>query len=154
MQTRMMNLFVVAALACSVLVGCSSGGDMVDAGSDLAQPVMILERVNGDSAALKTIGAMHIETKQQYDALADANIFPGGIDFDANDLVIVALGEQATGGFAVNIESVQLQSGELAVSGKASAPGADALTTQALSYPYSAVLIPNTAADKVVPYID
>lgn len=158
MQNPMMKLFVVAALACSALVGCKGDGDASDqgtaGGSDLAQPVTILERVNGNSAALKTIGKMHIETKQAYDALGDADIFPGEIDFDQNDLVIVALGEQPTGGYSIVIESIQLQGGELAVTGKATAPGPDAITTQALTYPYSAVLIPNTAADEVVTYID
>ena len=154
MQTRMMNLFVVAALACSALVGCKGDGDTQDTAGDLAQPVTILERVNGSSAALKTIGKMHIKTQQAYDALGDANIFPGEIDFDQNDLVIVAWGEKPTGGFSINIESIQLQGGELAVTGKASTPPADAVTTQALTYPYSAVLIPNTSADLIVTYID
>ena len=150
-----MNLFVVAALSCSALIGCKGDGDAsIDSGTVLAQPVTILERVNGNSDALKTIGKMHIETKAQYDALGDADIFPGEIDFDANDLVIVALGEQSTGGYAINIESIQRQGGDLAVVGKASAPGADAITTQALTHPYSAVLIANTSADKVVTYID
>lgn len=153
MRTRMMNLFVVAALAGSTLVGCKNGGSTEPA-IDLAQPVTIIERVEGDSAALKTIGTMHIETQAQYDALGDANIFPGGVDFDACDLVIVALGEQPTGGYAVKIDAVQLDAGELAVTGKASVPGPDAVVTQALTYPYSAVVIPNTKADKVVPYID
>lgn len=158
MRTKMMNLFVVAALSSSALVGCKSDGDTAadaaDTGIELAQPVMILERVEGNSDALKSIGTMHIETQAQYDALGDANIFPGPIDFDANDLVIVALGEQPTGGFAVKIASIQLDGGELAVTGKATTPGPDAVTTQALTYPYSAVLIANTSADKVVPYID
>lgn len=155
MRNPMMKLFIVAALACSVMVGCKGDGDTSSGGgTDLAQPVTILERVNGNSAALKTIGKMHIETKAAYDALGDADIFPGEIDFGKNDLVIVALGEQRTGGYAVNIESIQLQGGELAVTGKATAPGADAIVTQALTYPYSAVLIPNTAADGVVTYID
>lgn len=157
MRTRMMNLFVVAALSCSALIGCKGDGDATaDPGSEstLAQPVTILERVNGNSDAIKTIATMHIETQAQYDALGDAEIFPGEIDFDKNDLVIVALGEQPTGGFAVNIESIQLDAGELAVTGKATVPGPDAVVTQALTYPYSAVLIANTSADKVVPYID
>ena len=156
MRTRMMNLFVVAALGCLALVGCQSDGDAAEptAVSSLAQPVTILERVNGNSAALKTLGKMHIETKEQYDALGDANIFPGGVDFDQHDLFIVALGERPTGGYAVNIDSIQLEGGELAVTGTASAPAADAVTTQALTYPYSAVLIPNTSADKIVLYID
>ena len=152
-----MNLFIVAALSCSALIGCKSGGDAsattTDKGTALAQPVTIIERVNGSSDALKSIGKMHIETKAQYDALGDANIFPGEIDFDANDLVIVALGQQPTGGYAINIASIHLQGGELAVTGKASAPGLDSVT-QALTYPYSAVLIANTDADNVVTYID
>ncbi|MFK7788692.1 MAG: protease complex subunit PrcB family protein [Phycisphaeraceae bacterium] len=155
MRTKMLNLFVVAALTCTALIGCKSDGDATtEAGPELAQPVTILERVNGNSAALKSIATMHIETQAQYDALGDDSIFPGGIDFAKNDLVIVALGEQATGGYAVNINSIQLDGGELAVTGKATTPGADAITTQALTYPYSAVLITNTSADKVVPYID
>jgi len=152
----MMNVLMVAALASTALIGCKGDGD-TDASSDgvtLATPVPIGERVNGNSAALKTLGTYHIETKAQYDALGDAEIFPGGLDFGENDLVIVALGEQPTGGYSVTIESIQLAGGELAVTGKATAPGPDAVTTQALTYPYCAVSIPNTDADKVVPYID
>ena len=154
MRTRMMNVVVMAALASFALIGCKGTGGSSSGGGDLAQPVMISERVNGSSAALKSLGTMHIETKADYDALGDAEIFPGGLDFDKYDLVIVALGEQPTGGYSVTIESIQLDGGELAVTGKASAPGPDAVTTQALTYPYSAVTIPNTKADKVVPYID
>lgn len=156
MNTRMMNLFVIACVASFAMIGCKGSGDTCcgTCGGGLAQPVTIGERVNGNSAALKTIGALHIETKEQFEALGDANIFPGDLNFDDIDLVIVALGEQPTGGYSVNIESIQLAGGELAVAGKASSPGPDAVTTQALTYPYSAVVIPNTKADKVVPYID
>lgn len=157
MQNPMMKLFVVAALACSALVGCKGDGASkasTDTGIELAQPVTILERIKGHSAALNTIGKMHIKTKEAYDALGDASIFPGEIDFDAHDLVIVALGEQPTGGYAINIESIQLQGGELAVTGKATAPGPDDVTSQVLTYPYCAVLIPSTKADKIVTYID
>jgi len=152
MRTRIWNMLVVAALLSTVgMVGCKNGSK---AGSGLAEPVAISESVSGNSAALKSIGAWHIETQEAYDALGDANIFPGELNLDKNDLVIVALGEQKTGGYSVAIESIQLVDGELAVTGKATAPGADAVTTQALTYPYSAVLIPNTDADSVVPYID
>lgn len=156
MRTRMMNFLMVAALASTALIGCKGDGetDTPTDGVALAAPVAIGERVDGNSAALKTLGTYHIETKEQYDALGDADIFPGGLDFDESDLVIVALGEQPTGGYSVSIESIQLAGGELAVTGKATAPGADAVVTQALTYPYSAVSIPNTKADKVVPYID
>lgn len=155
MRTRMMNLFVVTALLGTALTGCKNGGEQPDDdGVALAQPVTIIERISGSSDALKTIGAMHIETKEQYDVLGDADIFPGGTDFDKNDLIIVALGEQPSGGYAVKIESIQKVGGELAVTGKATTPGKDELVSTVLTYPYTAVVIPNTSADTVVPYID
>ncbi|MEM6507213.1 MAG: protease complex subunit PrcB family protein [Planctomycetota bacterium] len=152
MRIWKMNLLLVAVLAGVTLTGCKSDGDT--GGTSLAQPVTILERVSGDSAALKELGSYHIETKAQYEALGDADIFPGEVDFDANDLVIVSLGERSTGGFAVNIESIQLAGGELAITGEATKPAEADAVTQALTYPYSAVLIPNTSAEVVVPYID
>ncbi|MEM6260725.1 MAG: protease complex subunit PrcB family protein [Planctomycetota bacterium] len=154
MRIWKMNFLLVAVLAGVILTGCKSDGDGDTGGTSLAQPVTILERVSGDSAALKELGSYHIETKAQYEALGDADIFPGEVDFDTNDLVIVSLGERSTGGFAVNIESIQLSGGELAITGEATTPAEDAAVTQALTYPYSAVLIPNTSAEVVVPYID
>ncbi|MFN3165862.1 MAG: protease complex subunit PrcB family protein [Phycisphaeraceae bacterium] len=143
------------------LVGCKGDGDTgADAGPDngpgvvLAEPVPIVESVSGNSQALKTIGTMLIRTQAEYDALGDANIFPGGIDFEQYDLVIVALGEQMTGGYAVEINAIQQVGDELAVTGKATRPGPDAIVTQALTYPYDAVIIANTDAKTVVPYID
>ena len=150
MQTRMMNV-VVAALACVVLVGCKNGGGSIFSS---AEPVIILERVNGDSPALKELGTMHITTKSKYEALGDANIFPGEINFFEHDLVIVALGERNTGGYSVDIESIQKDGAELLVNGKVTTPAPDAATTQAITYPYTAVLVPNTGTDIIVPYID
>ncbi len=152
MNTRMMNLFFIAAIVCSALIGCKGSGSA--GGGEQAQPVVIVERVTGDSAALKELGTMHITTQKKYDALGDKFIFPGEIDFFQYDLVIVALGEQATGGYSIDIESIQFEGNELLVNGKVTTPAADAVTTQAVTYPYCAVLIPNTPADIVVPFID
>ena len=150
MRNQMMKV-VVAGLACLALVGCKGGGSAI---SDSAQPVVIVERVTGDSDALKELGTLHITTQEKYDALGDKEVFPGGVDFDAYDLVIVALGQRPTGGYSVDIESIQFKGTELLVNGKATAPAPDAATTQSITHPYCAVLIPNTPADSVVPYID
>ena len=67
MRTRIWNMFVVAALLSTVgMLGCKNGEK---AGTGLAEPVAISESVSGNSAALKSIGAWHIETKEAYDAL-------------------------------------------------------------------------------------
>lgn len=161
MRTRTWKTLTLAALLGPALMftGCKGDGDTADGGdgnggAGLAQPVTIVESVNGNSQALKTIGAMLIRTQAEYDALGDKNIFPGALDFDQHDLVIVALGEQNTGGYSVDITSIQLVGSELAIKGKATTPAADAIVTQALTYPYDAVIIANTTATTVVPYID
>ena len=163
MKTRTWKTLVTAALLgpALVLVGCKSDGGGSDRPAPapgtapaLAQPVQMVESANGDSPALKTIGAMLIKTQAQYDALGDADIFPGGLDFTKHDLVIVALGEQPTGGYSIDITSIQRVGDELAISGNATRPGEGDAVTQAITYPYDAVIIPNTDAKTVVPYID
>jgi len=153
------TMLVVAALFGSAMMftGCkSNGGDAVSddaATMPLAEPVEVVGQQGGSSSALDSIGAMLIRTQAEYDALGDAEIYPD-VNFDENDLVIVTLGEQPTGGYAVEISGVQQVGDELAVSGTATTPAADAVVTQALTYPYDAVVIPNTDAKTVVPYID
>ncbi|MGB0766951.1 MAG: protease complex subunit PrcB family protein [Phycisphaeraceae bacterium] len=158
MRTRIWKTLAMAALVGAVgLTGCQSGSsdDEPEAKKTfLAEPVAIVEKVDGDSPALKTISWTHVQTQGEYADLGDPNIFPGEIDFDTYDLVVVALGEQPTGGYAITIESLQLTGGELAISGKVTTPAPDAAVTQALTYPYSAALIANTQASSVVPYIE
>lgn len=163
MQKQTLKMLVVAAMLGPALMiaGCKSdgdGGSSSAAGSStapatLAQPVTMVESVNGDSSALG-FGHMLIRTQAEYDALGDKDIYPGGVDFDKYDLVIVALGERKTGGYKIDITSIQMVGDELAITGKVTTPAPDAATTQALTYPYDAVIIANTDAKTVVPYID
>lgn len=160
MRNRTWKMLAVAALLgpAMMFVGCKGDGEG-DTGSStggamLAEPVKIVEHVSGNSPALSTIGHMLIRTQAEYDALGDKDIFPGGIDFEQYDLVIVALGEQPTGGYSVTISSIQQVGDELAITGKATTPGPDAIVTQALTYPYDAAIIPNTNTKTVVRYID
>lgn len=159
MRNRTWKKLAVAALIGPSLLLAGCGGDPEPVTPDtpevtLAQPVKMVESVNGNSTALKMIGPMLIKTQAEYDALGDANIYPGGVDFDQHDLVIVALGEQNTGGFSIDITSIQRVGSELAVNGKATRPGPDDIVTQAITYPYDAVIIPNTGASTAVAYID
>jgi hypothetical protein len=165
MRNRTWKTLAAAALLCPAiaLVGCKSDGDGdtgADAGSDnapgvvLAEPVTIVESVSGNSPALPDLGTMLIRTQAEYDALGDKDIYPGKVDFDKHDLVIVALGERNTGGYSIEITSIQLVGGELAVTGQATRPGPDDAVTQAITYPYDAAIIANTDAKSVVPYID
>lgn len=119
----------------------------------LAEPVKIIDYKQGDSQAFQDLGVMLIKTQAEYDKLGDADIFPG-IDFDKHDLVIATLGQRNTGGYTIQITALQLQGEALFVVGKATAPGPDDIVTQALTYPYYAVVIDNTTATYPVQAID
>lgn len=163
MKNRNWMKLAVAVLLAPVLTlgGCSSGsktdGDSKKAdtpATTLAEPVTIIESIKGNAPSLKTLGTMLIKTQAEFDALGEKDIFPGKLDFAKNDLVIIALGERMTGGYSVEINSIQLEGDKLFVNGKATAPGPDAITTQALTYPYAAVVIENTTATMAVPAVD
>lgn len=157
MRNGTWKTLAAAALLCPamMLTGCKSGGDgKKDGAADvtLAEPVEIVESKSGNSSALEAIGVMLVKTQAEYDALGDADIHPG-VDFETQDLVIAALGEQPTGGYSIEITAIQQEGDMLFVEGKASKPG-DAAVTQALTYPYAAAVIANTDATIVVPDID
>lgn len=160
MRTRTWKTFVAAALLCPTLAFVGCNGTSTAGGEDgaekkqviLSEPVAILEKKAGNSEAL-SLGVVLIQTQEQYDALGDKDIYPG-VDFEKQDLVIAALGEQKTGGYAIDITALQVEGDTIFVQGKATAPAADAVTTQALTYPYAAAVINNTMATKVVSDID
>lgn len=153
MRNGILKTLTAAALMGPALIftGCTTGGDAETV--TLADPVTIVDSKTGDSAALKTIDVYLIKTQEEYDALGDKEIYPD-VDFEANDLVIAALGEQPTGGYSIEIEALQLEGDTIYIVGKSGKPAADAAVTQALTYPYAAAVIANTEATKVMPDID
>ena len=149
------TMMLAAALAPAMMMtGCQSdGGGNADGGLILADPVALDASDTGDNAALASSGVLLIQSQAAYDAAGLEGIFAEGIDFDSNDLVVLALGERNTGGYAIRINSILLEGTTLVVNGVATAPPADAATTQALTYPYAAALIAKTGATSAIPYV-
>lgn len=79
----------------------------------------------------------------QNDAVADTIklLKVKGIDWDREMLVVVMAGAQRTGGYRVDIESVRVKDGTLLVGWKLHPPAADAVVTQAISYPGQMALV-------------
>jgi len=157
MRSSWMKTLVVAALLTPMvtLTACRNGGKTVDAGLALAQPVSFSDGITGsDDASLAQPGVYLITSQAQLNAVASAGLIPGEpVDFKANDVVLLSGGEKPTGGYWVRITSISQVGDELFVSGIANKPGDDAITTQALTYPYHAVLIEKTSAKIAVPEI-
>ena len=87
-----------------------------------------------------------IRTVAEWRALWQAHAPPSTdlprVDFDKEMVVGVFLGSRPTGGYAVDIVSVEANRGEIAVTYRESQPPRDAILTQALTSPVHLVRIP------------
>jgi hypothetical protein len=63
------------------------------------------------------------------------------IDFSRQMVLVAAMGERATGGYQIAIESVYRAAGKLLVRVEETAPGAGCILTQALTAPVTAVVV-------------
>ncbi|HYF90798.1 MAG TPA: protease complex subunit PrcB family protein [Symbiobacteriaceae bacterium] len=79
-------------------------------------------------------------------AQASARQVPGTeapvLDFSQQSVVAVYMGEQRTGGYAIEITGVELTNGTLRVTVKQTRPGPGTIVTQALTQPFHMVRIP------------
>jgi hypothetical protein len=70
-----------------------------------------------------------------------SNDQPQPVDFAAERVVVVALGQRPTGGYSVRVESVAERGGVLEISAVEEAPGPSCLTTQALTQPFVVIAV-------------
>ncbi|CAM3909914.1 protease complex subunit PrcB family protein [Flavobacterium cucumis] len=64
------------------------------------------------------------------------------VDFKKNDVIVLFQGQQATGGFAISIDSIKMDDGVLKIKSKEKTPEKGAMVTMALTSPYCIALIP------------
>lgn len=69
---------------------------------------------------------------------------PRPLDPEKEMGVVVFLGERNTGGYTVDVANVRIQAGRFIVEYRETAPAPDALTTQALTYPWAFALVPRS----------
>src|SRR5690606_28838333 len=100
----------------TLAVGCKSGaqddgsmarGDDADRTLVLAEPVEILGQRDGDQGDLPHAGIWLIRSEDDLRQANSATIGGLGVDLAEHDIVIVGLGEQPTGGYAVDITAIQ-----------------------------------------------
>lgn len=144
------HIVLTAALTPAVmLTGCKTDGDG-DTGFALAEPVAILDDASGSSDALPTAATTHITTQAAWEAGGFAQACPAPMDFDAHDVVVVALGEQTSGGHWVHIDAIQMVGSEMYVQFRVNKPGEDEVAAAVMTYPFHAVVIPKTNPTLVI----
>jgi hypothetical protein len=86
-----------------------------------------------------------IRSQEQWQELwQDADREPPSIDFDQRSVIAVHMGEQSTGGYSIDVESVRSFDGNIVVDVREVSPGRDCIVTQALTRPYQMVSISAT----------
>lgn len=72
------------------------------------------------------------------------------VDFTQYQVVAVFAGEKSTGGYSVEITSVETTNSQLVITAKYSQPQADDIVTEAFTYPHHIIKIPRMTIENVV----
>ncbi len=147
---KLLAVLLVSAtmLACESTTTTTTGNS-AGAVAASAMPVTVLRQSMGNDPALIFPAVMLIQSQAELDALKGRELAAGKVDFSKESLVVIALGEQATGGYWAKVTAVQAAGSQLFVQGIANRPGKDEVTTQAKTYPFAAAVIAKTSATSV-----
>lgn len=66
------------------------------------------------------------------------------IDFEKNQVILITMGEQTSGGYTLKTDSVTNIKTGIAINATAKKPGASCMTTSVMTYPYQMISIPKT----------
>jgi len=69
---------------------------------------------------------------------------PPAVDFDRDMIILAAMEQRGTGGYAIRIDEISVEDGRLNVVVKETAPGPGCPTIQALTAPVTAVRVPRS----------
>lgn len=143
---------VLPLFALLLMVACESQPetDTPELNVENVQPVPILSQTTGDNQALQNATTELIRDEADLQALGVESLGDLNVDWDQQDVVLVALGEQPTGGYWTRITGIQQDGDELYVQFTANAPAEGQAATQALTYPYAAAVVPETGAEVVL----
>ena len=148
-------LALIVMLSLLVFSGCeTTTNEMPYQTMDLAQPVDILHKVVGGHPSLTQPDLKLITSQAQLEALGAGDLIGQDVNFNNESVVLATLGEMPTSGYWINITAIYQEGDILQVYGQANRPSADTLAGQVLTYPYCAVVIPNTGAKMVADQID
>lgn len=141
-MTYRFTLLTLCALVISLITGCAVNRSATADGAPLARQV-----TESDHCGLTAPGLVYVSTVGDLDKLAQ---LPSGnlalnmlraIDFEQEHVVLVGLGQKATGGYGLTLQSSEIDDGTLELTLKLRRPAADAMVTQALTTPCAVIAI-------------
>lgn len=119
-----------------------------------ADAYTIQQQITGQSMALKLPNVFLINSEEQINATRSKQLKELTVDFDTQSIVLIALGEQKSGGYWVKITGIQPgDNGDAYVQATVNKPAKDQMTTQGMTYPFTAI-ITNKVTGTVIPEIE
>lgn len=140
-MTYLRKYMVAVLIPIMLMLGCSS------ASNDAARSVSFTVISEGSNFANGTIDAKIVETyldQVSYDSAVNQYSLPTAseiIDFTFNQVVLVTMGSQSSGGHVIAAESVRDAGDYIELRMILSSPGFDCATTSAFTYPYQVLKI-------------
>ncbi|WP_428387870.1 protease complex subunit PrcB family protein [Mucisphaera sp.] len=140
---------LILALSLTAATGCAlfnkdqtTQASAAEAAIDLAKPLGILETVRGDSEEFPDPGLFVINDPADLNGYDNSPLADLAVDFNSQSIIVLALGQQPTGGYWASIDAIQREGTEVVVQGKANRPAADQMVSQVISHPFAAAVVP------------
>lgn len=153
--------FATVLMTAPILLGGCAGSsssepapeaEMTETVKPMADSVPILGKVAGDQLPIQSHGLGTIN-ESTFDSLGLREKFSEEgveVDFTKHSVVLFSLGQQPTGGFAADINGLQIKGDQLYVQATAIAPGKDEAATQAQTNPFCAAAVEKLPAGLTV----
>lgn len=150
-----MKRIVIACLTlftAMTLAACGTTPSSATPGQTKA--VTILRHIDGSDAGFRDPGVQIINTADALETIGSGLLASVDVDFKRQSMIVLALGEQPTSGWAARISGVQQAGTTLFVQGTTHTPGDGDVVSQALTYPVAAVIVSKVQADVIHPEIE
>jgi hypothetical protein len=118
------------------------------------QGVRVLRQVRGSHLSLSEPVMKLINDHNALSALGLDQLTELRADFRKHSVLLVAVGQRPTSGYWIHIQGVQVRGEDLYFQGIANKPGESDMVIQALTYPYTAVLLTKVRALHLHPEIE
>lgn len=134
-----MRPLFVAALLGLALSACATPS---------AAPLPLTELARGNYGQITTPRREVIRDQASWDRrwseMQLTRMAPPEVDFSGQMVVAVFMGQRRTGGYAIEVASVEVGAEELVITVRETSPAAGSINTQALTAPYHAVRVAKT----------
>lgn len=134
------TLLAVTLLSVAFMFGCASNNE--DDGNSVKFTVISDGSLSGLSDEAKLLETYNNQASfavalERYPMQVDGVV----VDFEVEQVVLVSMGSQSNGGYAIATESAKDLGDYIELSVLLSSPGAGCITTQAFTHPYQLLII-------------